>query len=127
MTHEDTALHRLYSLVFRSDIRPHNYQIETARKPSQYHDRRADRLVNQWLAMKHMITALLAFAAFLSVFGDEARTNAPRNKVVHPSKGTRIWISFFAIGNPAATLSTGQSDWPLVDGTKCSPDIPLNI
>src|SRR6266850_1094202 len=29
--------------------------------------------------------------------------------------------------NPVNIMIAGRIDWPLVDGTKCSPDIPLNI
>jgi hypothetical protein len=78
--------------------------------------------------MKQIVTVLLfVFAALLSGFGDEAPTNAPTNKVLHKTKGTRIWISSFAIGNSAVTLTTGQGDWPLANGTNCTPEIPPNV
>jgi hypothetical protein len=78
--------------------------------------------------MKHMTTVLaFAFAACLTVLGDEVRTNAPTDHEVHASKGTRIWITSFAQSNSPITLSTEQREWPLADGIKCTPNIPLDI
>jgi hypothetical protein len=78
--------------------------------------------------MKQIITALsLAFATCLSVIADEVRTNAPSDKVVHASKGTRVWISSFALGSSPITVSTGHSEWPVHDGAICTPRIPLDI
>ncbi len=77
--------------------------------------------------MKHMIITLpLAFAAYLSVPADEVHTNAPIHQVVHASKGTRIWISSFALGSSPMTVSTEQREWP-AEGAKCTPNIPLDI
>lgn len=77
--------------------------------------------------MNHMITVLAsASAVCLSVLGDEARTNAPTDQVVHASKGTRIWISSFAPSSSPITVSTEQREWPPLNGN-ATPPIPIDI